>query len=114
MWLLWPGVFRITPAQLATQLWIQPVPETCQIAGLLYGSLIGREEMHENGNAASRNGRRLCEPEEILKTRCDPRRLIAHVVHLHLPRSQRQPLGGNLVQSVFTFATEPCSKDGDQ
>src|SRR5688572_2287377 len=114
MWLLRPGVFRITPAQFATDLRIKPFPKTCQITGLLYGPLVRRQQVYNNRNVSASNTRRLGESEEILEPRRDPRRLTSYIVHFHLPRSQRQALGCNVVQQPFTGRAETRSKRGNE
>jgi hypothetical protein len=73
-------MLRIAAHQFLPNLGVQALPETGEIAGGLYGPLIGGKQTHHHRDRAARYARRRSHAEKILQAGGDPRGLAGFVM----------------------------------
>src|SRR4051812_28841881 len=62
-------MFRIPPLEILAHFEVGAVPKALEIVRDLLRPIVGREEMHQDADAAARDRRRLREAEELLDAR---------------------------------------------
>src|SRR5260370_17451344 len=90
---VWPGVARVLPGELASDGRVVTTPEAGQVIGDLDCPLVGGKQVDDQRNPPTQDGRPLRHSEEVLKARLHPRRLAPAVVALKLatPRHPHPP-----------------------
>lgn len=63
---LWPGVAGVAAHEFAADLRVEALPESGEVGGGLYGAMVGREEMQDEGGALGADARGVLHAEEVL------------------------------------------------
>ena len=92
-------MFWIAPHQFATNLWIEPLPEACQVSRGLYWTVVRRKQVNDDRHLSRSYSRSFAHTEEVLQSGRNPGRLAVFIVDPRLPSAlQSERFGRNLIQ----------------
>ena len=100
-----PGVSRVAAHEFAAYLWVEALPEACEVGSGLHGAMIGREQVYDYRGVGRADARGFFHAEEVLQTGGDPGWLAVVVVNLcYTAALKAQGFRGGLVQLLLAYA----------